>query len=142
MPFPQKLHTILTLLFFLTTTLPTFAQETYTLTVQLLNVRNNKGNILAQLENQDGQIINIQSAKATKGMVTLQFDQLNAGTYAITILHDENDNQKIDTNMLGIPKEGWACSNNARAFMAAPKLKDKLFDLNNHKTITPKMVYY
>jgi len=33
------------------------------------------------------------------------------GTYAIACYHDENDNGKLDTNFLGIPKEGTGASN-------------------------------
>ncbi len=37
--------------------------------------------------------------------------RLNPGTYAVAVIHDENNNGKLDTNFLGMPKEGYAFSN-------------------------------
>jgi len=43
---------------------------------------------------------------------SIAFDlQLPAGEYAIAIHHDNNDNKKMDTNFIGIPKEPVAMSN-------------------------------
>jgi uncharacterized protein (DUF2141 family) len=35
-----------------------------------------------------------------------EFPGVNAGTYAISVFHDENSNGKLDTNFMGIPREG------------------------------------
>jgi uncharacterized protein (DUF2141 family) len=37
--------------------------------------------------------------------------RLAPGTYAIAVIHDENSNGKLDTNILGMPKEGYGFSN-------------------------------
>jgi uncharacterized protein (DUF2141 family) len=55
------------------------------------------------------------------------FTDLPAGTYAVSVFHDENANGKVDTNFLGIPKEGLASSRNARGFLGPPKFKDASF---------------
>ena len=44
-----------------------------------------------------------------------------AGTYAVSVHHDANANSRMDTNILGIPKEGYGVSNNARPRFSAPK---------------------
>jgi len=36
------------------------------------------------------------------------------GKYAVSVFHDENSNGKLDTNFLGIPREGVGASNNAK----------------------------
>jgi uncharacterized protein (DUF2141 family) len=41
----------------------------------------------------------------------------------------------MDTNFLGIPKEDYGCSNNARGFMGPPKWKDAKFQINNKSII-------
>jgi len=51
------------------------------------------------------------------------------GTYAVTVYHDVNDNQKLDTNWIGIPKEPVAISNNAKGRLGPPKWKDASFEL-------------
>lgn len=50
------------------------------------------------------------------------------GTYAIAVVHDENDNGEVDTNFLGIPHEGVGASNNARARFGPFKWKDAKFE--------------
>ena len=42
-------------------------------------------------------------------IATLVFD-LEPGRYAVTVLHDENDNAELDTNFLGVPREGFGVS--------------------------------
>jgi uncharacterized protein (DUF2141 family) len=57
----------------------------------------------------------------------VEFDKVPAGTYAIGCVHDENNNGKMDTNFMGMPTEGYAASNDARAFAAPPKFSDAKF---------------
>lgn len=42
------------------------------------------------------------------------------GRYAIAVIHDENENQKLDRNILGIPKEGFGFANNPRVTFSTP----------------------
>ena len=48
------------------------------------------------------------------------FDNLPPGTYALAVYHDENDNNRLDTNFLGLPTERFGFSNNARRMMFFP----------------------
>lgn len=48
--------------------------------------------------------------------VMLTLHALPAGRYAIKLYHDANDNGKLDSNLLGIPTEGYGFSNNAGRF--------------------------
>ena len=43
-----------------------------------------------------------------------RIEELMYGDYAIAVYHDKNMNGKLDTNLLGIPKERYGFSNNAR----------------------------
>ena len=54
----------------------------------------------------------IDANKAVSRFVTANYSDLAPGTYAISILHDENRTGRMDTDGLGIPNEGWAVSNN------------------------------
>jgi len=73
---------------------------------------------------------------------THTFTNLPYGRYAVSVMHDENKNNKLDTNMLGIPKEGYGVSNNATGKFGPPKFEDAVFSLNqgNH-TIDIKVNY-
>lgn len=52
---------------------------------------------------------------------------LPLGEYAIAIHHDDNDNNKMDTNFIGIPKEPVAMSNNHLPRMGPPKYQKAKF---------------
>lgn len=55
--------------------------------------------------------------------------ELKPGKYAATIFHDKNDNQKLDTNFIGIPKEGYGFSNNAQGVFGPPKFDAAVFTM-------------
>lgn len=54
-------------------------------------------------------------------------EMLPFGEYAIAVYHDKNENGKIDTNLLGIPKEDYGFSNNARGRFGPASWKDSKF---------------
>jgi uncharacterized protein (DUF2141 family) len=51
---------------------------------------------------------------------TVTFSDLAPGTYAFAVIHDENENHKLDRNFLGIPKEGFGFANNPHVMLTAP----------------------
>ncbi len=72
----------------------------------------------------------------TKTMVVDQkvqviFTNLPYGSYGVSIYHDENSNGEMDKNMMGIPKEAYGFSNNAKGFFGKPDYKDAKFELNS-----------
>jgi uncharacterized protein (DUF2141 family) len=52
--------------------------------------------------------------------VTIVLSDVKPGKYAISIIHDANGNGKLDTNGLGIPKEGFGFGNNAMGVFGPP----------------------
>lgn len=71
--------------------------------------------------------------KIGKGTYKGSFE-IPPGTHAIGVYIDENDNEKLDTNFLGIPKEQYGFSNNAKAF-GIPKFEAASFSLNTYKKV-------
>ena len=57
-----------------------------------------------------GVVARIQE-RVSKGSYQRSFD-IPPGTYAVKLHIDENENGKLDTNFLGIPKEQYGISNN------------------------------
>ncbi|NTU53373.1 MAG: DUF2141 domain-containing protein [Chlorobiaceae bacterium] len=55
------------------------------------------------------------------------FDNVPFGTYAVAVRHDENANGKLDSNFLGMPKEGVGTSNNPRTRFGPPSFEDASF---------------
>jgi uncharacterized protein (DUF2141 family) len=72
--------------------------------------------------------------------VQVVFTNLPYGWYGISLYHDENANEKMDKNAMGIPKEAYGFSNNAKGFFGKPSYKDVVFQLNSaEKQITIKL---
>ncbi len=62
--------------------------------------------------------------------VTIHFDKVKPGEYAIALLHDENNNGKADRVLGMAPKEGYGFSRDAPVNMAPPDWKDAVFTVN------------
>lgn len=69
------------------------------------------------------------------------FKALKPANYAVVVYHDENNNSKLDTNFIGIPKEGIGVSNNAQQKMGKPKFEAAKFVLNADKTLIINIKY-
>ena len=58
--------------------------------------------------------------RANQGTQSTVFTQLAPGRYAIVVIHDENDNGRLDKDLLGVPTEGYGFGNDAEGFFSAP----------------------
>ena len=70
------------------------------------------------------------------GVVTTSFE-VEPGEYAISVHHDDNDNGKMDTNFIGIPKEPTGLSNGAVPKFGPPKYRDAAFRVTNEDLEMP-----
>ena len=74
--------------------------------------------------------------------VTLTFNGVEPGAYAIALLHDENNNGKADRALGMMPKEGFGFSRDARVRMGPPKFDDAVFEFDgNDTTLNIRMRY-
>jgi uncharacterized protein (DUF2141 family) len=74
--------------------------------------------------------------------VQVSIPDLEVGKYAIAVYHDENKNQKLDKNFVGIPKEGYGFSNNAVGKLGPPKFSESSFSLDTQlKKLSIRMIY-
>lgn len=67
--------------------------------------------------------------KITGKKVSYTFENVPYGEYALKIFHDENNNDKFDTNFFGVPKEPYGFSNNVRGKFGPPSYDDAKFEL-------------
>jgi uncharacterized protein (DUF2141 family) len=75
--------------------------------------------------------------------VTITLYKIPYNTYAVSVLHDENSNGKLDTNWISIPQEGIGVSNNIISTFGSPKYSDCVFKFNYQKMVQNiKMKYY
>lgn len=70
-----------------------------------------------------------QLTPIANGQARCRFAQLPAGSYAIAVVHDENGNGRLDTNLLGLPSEGYGASLNRSSGLTPPRWDDARFEL-------------
>lgn len=82
-------------------------------------------------------------APISDGQARCRFQPVPAGTYAVSVVHDENGNQKLDSNFMGVPSEGYGVSNNKTYAMSEPRWDESRFDLGPGETrqITIRLRY-
>lgn len=130
-------HLIKIICFIIISTSFSFAQEVTgnTVTVTISNLENNEGKVFVSLYNSEDSFLG-KGYKSTFSKIKnngceVVFKNVPNGIYAVSFFHDENDNNKMDTGMFGIPKEDYGCSNNAKGFMGPPKWEDAKFSIQN-----------
>ena len=117
------------------------------LTVTVEQVRNSKGEVRFYIFNAPSQFpqgdeLDSKDVPAQLGLVTVQFYNLTPGAYAIAIHHDENSDGEMNTNFIGLPKEGYGFSNNAQVIFSPPIFEAAAFNLGvGDKSIRLRVVY-
>lgn len=109
-----------------------------TLHVQVLQANSDNGKIriliFAQPEGFPDQmekaIKNYSISPKNKGC-ELSIEGLPAGFYAISVIHDEDGNGKLNTNPVGYPTERYGFSNNPKIYFSPPSFEKASFELKN-----------
>ena len=107
-------------------------KEGITLTVVIENVLNNEGHVLSALHNEDtfmkAEGLETSHVKAEAGELILTFENLEPGDYAFSVLHDANDNNRMDFATNGMPTEDYAMSGESLP-MGPPTFSDAKFTI-------------
>ena len=116
------------------------------LTVTISGVKNSNGSVAAALFNSEADFrktpFSAFRIKASGGPVSFTIHNLPPGKYAMTAYHDENDNGKLDTDLVGAPSEGYGVSNDAREVAAPPQFSKASFDVGDqNQSITINITY-
>lgn len=124
-------------------------QGTGKLKIEIIKVQNTKGKVLLSLFNtskgfptQNKYAYKTAELDIKDGKAFVEFTDLPYGDYAVAVLHDENDNKKMDYNFLGMPKEGYCFSNNYRPTIKNPSFRQAGFFLERPlKSLQLEMIY-
>ena len=102
--------------------------------VEISGLRNDKGQMLCALfssaeafPKKPEKAVARLTSKIGERRAICGFGGVAAGTYAVSVVHDENSNGKMDTNFLGMPREGVGASNDAKGHMGPPKFSAASF---------------
>lgn len=105
----------------------TAASAQVQLQVSVTNIKKAEGSIRVGLFDNSRDFlkrpIHGKVASVTGDSVTVGFSGVSPGTYGISVIHDRNDNGELDTNIFGIPKEGFAFGNNAMGMFGPPSFE-------------------
>jgi len=103
--------------------------------VEILSLKSNQGTVYCTIYPTPGDGFPVDAKKALKSArskiahnrARCDFDGVAPGVYAVGMIHDENDNHKLDTNWIGIPREGYGTSRDAVGKFGPPSFKDAAF---------------
>ncbi len=119
--------------------------------VKVSNIKDLKGELKIALydnkysfDNQVNPVATVQIA-VDKNVMEVKFENLPPSKdYAIAVHHDVNNNGKLDTNFLGIPKEGFCFSNNAMGSFGPPSYEDCKFELKPNTCVIQdlKLIFF
>jgi len=94
------------------------------LVIHVDNVKAATGQVMVALYDNAGaflkQPVRVAKAPADTTGTTLVLRDVAPGSYGFSVFHDANDNGRMDTNLMGIPTEPIAFSNNAQGRMGPP----------------------
>ncbi len=115
---------------------PAAAGNLATLTVRVTGFRNDQGLARISLFREEKGFpdhaelaFRTNSAPILQGETSAVFAGLPPGDYAVSVLHDENRNGRMDVNWLGRPREGYGVSAAGRSQAGAPAFAASRFRL-------------
>lgn len=118
----MKTLTGIALFIFLSASGALYAQHKVELTIK--GIKKVQGSVLVAVYNSEESFmktrVTSKKIKVTGDEVSMAFESVSPGDYAISTFHDENDNNKLDTNFFGVPNEPYGFSNDARGTFGPP----------------------
>jgi uncharacterized protein (DUF2141 family) len=103
-----------------------------TIEVTITKIKPGKGNIRVGLFNEAnflGKPVEGKEVKANSESVVIKFENVADGEYALSVIHDANENGTLDKSKLGIPKEGFAFSNDVMGKKGPPSFEKASFEV-------------
>jgi uncharacterized protein (DUF2141 family) len=116
------------------------------LSVEISNIEHDKGQVRVVLYNNPDSFLNeeksqaFQESPATVGTLTVNFNHLQPGDYALVAYHDEDGDGKLDRFLGMIPSEGYGLSRNPKVF-GKPDFDDARISLRKNDRITIHLNY-
>ncbi|MEP0390480.1 MAG: DUF2141 domain-containing protein [Erythrobacter sp.] len=121
-----------------------------TVTITVTDLRNTKGVVLACMTTKEDIFPRCRrdpNSHRTKvkaaNTITIRFEDVEPGEYAIALLHDENDDGKANRVLGMAPKEGYGFSRDAPVRMSPPDWEDAVFSVGPaSQNVKIKMRYF
>lgn len=82
------------------------------------------------------------TAELEQADLVMVFPNLVSGTYAVSVLHDENSDQQLNQGAFGIPTEGFGFSRNPTIGTSVPEFSEVAIFVLGDTTAQIEMVYF
>lgn len=101
------------------------------LAIRIDNVKSAEGSIMVALFDSADTFLKrpakVARVPASAGTVNVLIEDVPEGEFGFSLFHDANGNGKMDRNLVGIPTEDYAFSNNALGNMGPPSFAQAKF---------------
>jgi uncharacterized protein (DUF2141 family) len=111
------------------------------LEIEISGIKNDEGNIMLQVFDEKQNVLQQMKGAIRNKKCLFSIKNLPPGKYAVRYFHDENLNDVMDTNLLGIPTEGYGFSNNVSGKFGAPPFEKWLFEIKSDTKFSLKPTY-
>ena len=117
-----------------------FTPPGFTLTVVVKQMKNTEGELQVSLFSSKSDWLSKGAIKTSKienmELMTITFQNVPAGKYAVSVVHDANSNGDLDRGSFGIPVEAYGFSNDARGMFGPASFSESEFEItSDHKII-------
>ena len=114
-----------------------------TLTIEVASFENTKGVLRVCVTDQKDDFLKSCTFSRTVVVkdeaVSLKIENMEKGNYAVSVYHDENNNDILETTgLFGIPIEPYGFSNNP-TMIFGPSFKKSVFKMSSDKNISIKL---
>ncbi len=116
-------------------------QKPSSLKIVINNLNNSKGQVVLDLQDENKNSIKAVFQDIKDNSCIINIKDLRPGKYTFRYFHDENSNKKLDTSWIGMPKEGFGFSNNAKGKFGPPSHKKTIFELKSDTTLNCEVMY-
>jgi uncharacterized protein (DUF2141 family) len=118
--------------------------------IEIAGLRSSKGQVRCSLfssaedfPKRPDKAVALAKGEISNEHAVCEFKGIAPGMYAVSVFHDENSNGKLDTNFMGIPREGVGASNDARGHFGPPKFEAAAFHFSGGRLdLTIKINYF
>lgn len=135
---------LITILISILNPLHSFAEETKQktkLVIKFSGMTSSNGNIKVAICNSEQNYKDHRSPFIGKDVpiknntAVFEIEDIPSGEYAVKAFHDEDANDDLNTNFLGIPIEDYGFSNNARGIFGPPSWNEAKFNLSSETSV-------
>lgn len=135
-----------TLLLVLSTFLSSGTPESPTLTIEITNMKEAKGEMIISVYSPENEFLGEETYKTytvkVESPMTKTIVNLPAGSYGIFVAHDKNSDGEVNTNFIGVPTEAVGVSKNKLGGFSKPDFEECAVKLHSNQTIKIELVHY